>query len=106
MWSLGIDFARNVVIFGADNSSSSHTDNQRNKFLVLGERLTEGINDSVGAAGKKNSINLSKAKTKFCLSVHYDADESNLHVNKAQISKFKVKHNILFRKRIKRFHKR
>ena len=26
-WSFGNNFARNVVIFGADNSSSSHTDN-------------------------------------------------------------------------------
>ena len=31
------DFARNVVIVGVDNSSSSHTDNQKNNFLVLGE---------------------------------------------------------------------
>ena len=26
-WSFGYEFARNVVIFGVDNSSSSHTDN-------------------------------------------------------------------------------
>ena len=65
MWSLGIDFARNVVIFGADNSSSSHTDNQRNKFLVLGERLTEGVNDSVGAAGKKIVLTLAKQRQSF-----------------------------------------
>ena len=26
-WSFGNDYARNVVIFGADNSSLSHTDN-------------------------------------------------------------------------------
>ena len=31
------DFARNVIIFGIDNSSSSHADNQKNNFLVLGE---------------------------------------------------------------------
>ena len=34
------DFARNVVIVGVDNSSSSHTDNQKNNFLVLGEGPT------------------------------------------------------------------
>ena len=28
-WSFGNDFARNVVIFGVDNSSSSHADNYR-----------------------------------------------------------------------------
>ena len=36
-WSFGNDLARNVVIFGVDNSSSSHTDNRKNNFLVLGE---------------------------------------------------------------------
>ena len=36
-WSFVNDYARNVVIFGVDNSSSSHSDNQGNDFLVLGE---------------------------------------------------------------------
>ena len=31
-WSFGNEFARNVVISGFDNSSSSHTDNQKNNF--------------------------------------------------------------------------
>ena len=30
------DSARNVIIFDVDNNSSSHTDNQKNVFLVLG----------------------------------------------------------------------
>ena len=34
MCSCGNDFARNVIIFGADNTSSSHTGNQKNNFLV------------------------------------------------------------------------
>ena len=29
------NFARNVVIFGVDNSSSIHTENHKNSFLVL-----------------------------------------------------------------------
>ena len=29
MWSFGNNFARNVVIFGLDNTSSSHTDNKK-----------------------------------------------------------------------------
>ena len=32
------NFARNVIIFGVDNSSSSHTNNLKNDFLILGER--------------------------------------------------------------------
>ena len=108
-WSFDHDFARNVVIFGVDNSSSSHTDNQKNNFLVLGEGPTQGINDSTGAAEKK-SINFSKANTKFCLSLHYNGDESYLYVNRTEIYKFKAKYNIswynFFRKCIKRFYKR
>ena len=39
-WNFGDDFARNVVICGVDNSSSSHADNCKNNFLVLGKGLT------------------------------------------------------------------
>ena len=41
---------------------------------------------------KKFSINFSKAK--FCLSLHYNGDESYLYVNETEICKFKVKDNI------------
>ena len=42
-----------LVIFGIDKSLSSHIDNQKNNFLVLGEGPTEGINGTVSTAGKK-----------------------------------------------------
>ena len=32
MWSFGNNFAGNVVIFGLDNTSSSHTDNKKITF--------------------------------------------------------------------------
>ena len=88
-WIFGNYFARNVVIFGVDNSSSSHTDNRRNNFLVLGEELTD-INGSVGATEKNFSNNFSKAKTKFCLNLHYNHDNSYLFVNGKEIYKFKA----------------
>ena len=47
--SFNDDFARNVIIFGVDNSSSSHTDNLKNDFLILGEGPTFGISGSFGA---------------------------------------------------------
>ena len=83
-------FDKNVIIFGVDNSSSSHTVNQTNDFLVLGERSTYGICGSFGAPLKKSSINLSKAKAKFCLSLYYNDDNSYLFVNGKEIYKFKA----------------
>ena len=88
--SFGNDTARNVIIFGVDNSSSSHGDNRKNKFLELGEAPTFGINGSFGSLKKTFSISFSKANAKFCLSLHYNADNSCLCVNGKEIFKFKV----------------
>ena len=64
-WRFGNDYARNVVNFSIDNSSSSHVDNRKNKFLVLGEGDTFGINASFGAPEKKFNIDFSKVKNKI-----------------------------------------
>ena len=50
-WNFDNDFARNVVIFSADNSSSSHNDNCNNFF---------GINEHFGSPEKKFTISFSK----------------------------------------------
>ena len=42
-WSFDSDTARNVM-FGVDHSSSSHGGNHQNKFLILSEGPTFGIN--------------------------------------------------------------
>ena len=52
-WSFGNDSARNVIIFRVDYSLSSHSDNLKNDFLVLGEGKTFGINGTFGAPEKK-----------------------------------------------------
>ena len=83
-------FATNVVIFCVNNSSSSHTDNLKNNFLVLGERPTDDINGSVGTAEKKFSTNFIKAKTIFCLSLHDNSDNSYFFVNGKEICSFKA----------------
>ena len=57
---------------------------------MLGEGPTDDINGSIGAAGKKFSINFSKANTKFCLSLHCNNDNSYLLVNGKKIYKFKA----------------
>ena len=43
-WSFGNSTARGVIIFGVYNSSSSHVENIKNNFLILGLGLTFGIN--------------------------------------------------------------
>ena len=43
---------------------------------------------------KKIKINFSKAKIKFCFSLHINSDESYLYVNKTEICKFKANDNI------------
>ena len=50
-------------------------------FLISGEGDTLGINGSFGDPEKKCSINFSKANTKFCFSLHYNADNGYLFVN-------------------------
>ena len=70
-WNFGNDKARNVIIFGFDNRSSSHTDNCRNNLSVLGEGPTYGINGNFGAPQKNFNINLDKTKTQFCISKEF-----------------------------------
>ena len=64
-------FAQNVLIFGADMSSSIHIDNKKKDILVLGRGPTQGL-ESTLTAEKMYSINFSVTKKKFCLSLHYN----------------------------------
>ena len=57
-WRSGNDFARNVIIFGVDNSSSFQTDNSQDSFLILGEGPTDDINGSIGAPEKKSLVSI------------------------------------------------
>ena len=77
-------------MFDVNTSSSSQIDNRKNNFLVLGEGITFGINGNFYAPEKQFSINFSKAKTKFCLSLHYNGDNSYLFVSGKEIYKFKA----------------
>ena len=37
---------KNVIIFGADMSSSVYIDNKNKDILILGEGLTQGLDDT------------------------------------------------------------
>ena len=66
-------------------------------FLILGEGDFFAINRSFGGPEIMFSINFSEANTKFCLSLHYNADNSYLFVNGKEVFKFKAnKKNINF----------
>ena len=70
------------VFFDVDNSSSSHVDNCKNNFLVLGEGPTDDINGTIGTAEKKTGINFIKKKEKILL---YNDDNSYLFVNRKKV---------------------
>ena len=89
-YSIGNEIGRNVIIFGVDTSSSSHTDNKKKDILILRKGPTQGLEHTL-TAEKLYSINFTKKNTKFCLSLHYNGANSYLFVNGTEIIKFKAK---------------
>ena len=83
-------FYQNVLIFGADMSSSIHIDNKKKDILVLGRGPTQAL-ESTLTAEKMYFINFTVTKKKFCLSFHYNGANSYLFVNGTEICKFKAK---------------
>ena len=57
---------------------------------MLGEGPTYGINGIFGSPEKKFNINFSQARVKFCLCLHYNADNSYLFVNGKEMLKIKA----------------
>ena len=57
-------------------SSSVHIDNKKKDILILGERPTQGLNNTTLKAEAKFSINFSRSNRKFCLSLHYNRSDS------------------------------
>ena len=60
-------WGRNVVIFGVDNTSSMHADNRKKDILVLGQGLTNVLDDTVTTAGSNCSINITEFENKSAL---------------------------------------
>ena len=61
---------RNVLIFGADMSFSAHATNRANHIYLMGDGLTQGINDTALYAEKKYFRNFTEPDSKFVLSLH------------------------------------
>ena len=64
--------ATNVVIFGVDTNPSSHIDICKNKFLVLGEGDTFGINGSFGAFGISDGLHAIESREVYLGEIVYD----------------------------------
>ena len=63
-WNFDNDTAKNVIINGIDNSLSSHADNCKTNFLILGEGPIYGINGSFSSPEIKLILILVK-QTKY-----------------------------------------
>ena len=80
---------RNVLIFGADMSSSVHVANKNTSILVLGEGLIQ-ISGPTLYAENMYSVNFTEINKKFCLSLLYNGANSYLFVNGTEFIKFKT----------------
>ena len=77
---IGDEVGRNIIIFGADMTLSSHIDNKKNNISILVKGPTQGL-EHILAAEKLYSVNFTKENTNFCLSLHYNGANSCLFVN-------------------------
>ena len=91
---------RNVLIFGADMSFSVHATNKANHIYLMGDGLTQGINDTTIYAEKKYFRNFTEPNIKFVLSLHYNGDDNYLFVNGRQELKFKCKTDQLVKEKL------
>ena len=81
---------KNVIIFGADMTSSVHIDNKGKDILILGKGPTQGLKHML-AAETRYSINFTRPGIKFCLSLRYNGSNSFLFVNVTKTYPFKQK---------------
>ena len=101
-FSIGnIKNGKSVLIFGAHESSLTHTNNKANNIFVVGDGFVQGINDTTLYAEKIYSQNFTQPNKKFVLSLHYNNNDNYLFINGKQELKFKAKSSqVLIEKRL------
>ena len=72
---------RNILIFGVHMSFSAHATNRANHIYLMGNGLTQGINDTTLYVEKKYWRNVTDLGKIFIISLHYNGDESYFVVN-------------------------
>ena len=83
---------KTAIIFGADMSSFVHIDNRNKDIFVLGERPTQGLDDTTLTAEAKYPVNFTQPRKRFVSSLYYNGNNSFLSVNATKICQFKGKH--------------
>ena len=84
---------KNDIIFGVENTSSVHIDNKTNDILVLGKGLTQGLPDTMVTAEPEHSINFSRSRDIFCLSLQCNNNKRFLLVNPTKMYLLKTKNS-------------
>ena len=72
-------------------TNSKHANNKIKDVLVLGHGLIQKIDDTTIFAEKMYSPNFPVAKKTFCISIHYNGNDSYLFVNSKEVIKFKAR---------------
>ena len=67
---------RNILIFGVDMSFSAHATNRANHIYLMGDGLTQGINDTTLYVEKNYMRNFTDPGKKIIISLHYNRGES------------------------------
>ena len=84
-------YGKNVIIFGADMSSSVHVNNKRKNILTLSEGPTQKLDNTTLTAEAKYLTNCTHSGKKFVLSLPYNGSNSFLFVNATNVYQFKAK---------------
>ena len=82
---------KNVIIFGADMSSSVYIDNRNKDILILSEGPTQGLDDTTLTAEGNYPVKFTQQRKRFVLSLHYNGSNGYLFVNATKIYQFKTK---------------
>ena len=70
--------------------SNVHVNDKTKTILILGEGFTQGLEDTTLYAENIIQLILLQLEKKFCLSLHYNGQNSYLLVNGTEIIKFKA----------------
>ena len=72
---------KNVIILGADMSSSVYIDNKNKDILIFAEEPIQGLDDTTLTVEAKYPINFTQPRKRFVLSLQYNGSNIFLFVN-------------------------